>query len=378
MPLLTAVEQERLVRTSQVRMLNSQIARTFGCIRQTIIQHFRWVNQTGQTSHCPRSGRPRVMIFAEAWYLHILHLHNGFFAMTSAALTALSHYVIRNTVMRRHQTARIQVYWPFLGMDFTAQHCISHLCWVRRVRCWQRREWSWVIFTNENPFNLFQSDGRVRVHQQRGERLAAARVKESSSFGSSSIMVWGGICGDRKTELVFTCQRLRDQMYRYEVLQPVLVPFLQRQWQGLILQQENAKLHITRLTTDFLNRQNIQLLPWSSCSPDLSSIEHLWDHLGWQSQRHAHNLPKYHSWNGLCERSGSGSRMKSSNGWTFPWEGVSNANGSHTRSWDHLHGLHTWDCHRLYKRKILFYIYVPMDVNVNRKVPGWNKSLNQF
>ncbi|WAR24983.1 TC1A-like protein [Mya arenaria] len=35
-----------------------------------------------------------------------------------------------------------------------------------------------------------------------------------------------------------------------------------------------------RLTTDFMTRQIINVLPWPAFSPDLSPIEHLWDQLG--------------------------------------------------------------------------------------------------
>jgi len=44
--------------------------------------------------------------------------------------------------------------------------------------------------------------------------------------------------------------------------------------------QDNARPHTARHTQGFLRRNNVQLLPWPARSPDLSPIEHLWDHLG--------------------------------------------------------------------------------------------------
>ena len=56
--------------------------------------------------------------------------------------------------------------------------------------------------------------------------------------------------------------------------------FLNQQAQGVLFQQDNATPHKARITMDFLNVNNVPLLPWPARSPDLSPIEHVWDHLG--------------------------------------------------------------------------------------------------
>lgn len=48
---------------------------------------------------------------------------------------------------------------------------------------------------------------------------------------------------------------------------------------GRISQHDNAQPHTAKLTTTFLQKNNITILPWSSKSPDLSPNEHLWDEL---------------------------------------------------------------------------------------------------
>ena len=218
--------------------------------------------------------------------MRTLHLRNRFITMASTASTTLGRHISRNTVMRRLRTAGIRAYRPFLGMSLTAKHRINRLQWARRVRRWQRHDWSRVIFTDESRFTLFHADGRVRVYRRRGEREAAACLQQVVPFGGGDVMVWGGICGDQKTEVVVIRQTLTAQRYRDQVLHPVVIPFMQRQRQGLLLQQDNARPHNAGLTLDFLNRRNIQLLPWPSRSSDMSPIRHLWDHLGRQLRHH--------------------------------------------------------------------------------------------
>ena len=46
-----------------------------------------------------------------------------------------------------------------------------------------------------------------------------------------------------------------------------------------VFQHDNARPHITRLCTQYLQTNSIDVLDWP-LSPDLSPIEHLWDELG--------------------------------------------------------------------------------------------------
>ncbi|GFW20304.1 RNase H domain-containing protein [Trichonephila clavipes] len=51
------------------------------------------------------------------------------------------------------------------------------------------------------------------------------------------------------------------------------------QWlPGVIFQQDNARPHTARVSQDCL--RTVTTLPWPARSPDLSPIEHIWDHLG--------------------------------------------------------------------------------------------------
>ncbi|GFV97317.1 transposable element Tcb1 transposase [Trichonephila clavipes] len=89
------------------------------------------------------------------------------------------------------------------------------------------------------------------------------------------IMVWGGIGYHSRTPLVRIVGILNSQRYISEVLEPVVLPYLQ----GLataLLQQDNARPHVERIVQSFFVNHQIELLSWPARSPDLSPIENMW------------------------------------------------------------------------------------------------------
>ena len=104
-------------------------------------------------------------------------------------------------------------------------------------------------------------------------------------------MVWGGIMGRRKTNLIVVQSNLNAQGYINQILQPEAVPFLQRHGPA-ILMHDNTRPHVARICQQFLNRNNVNILPWPAVPPDMNPIEHIWDYLGRKVQARGivHNL----------------------------------------------------------------------------------------
>ncbi len=72
---------------------------------------------------------------------------------------------------------------------------------------------------------------------------------------------------------------LNAQIYRDEILRPIVVPIIHDH--HLMLQHDNALLHVARICTQFLEAENIPVLAWPAYSLDVSPIEHVWDALDW-------------------------------------------------------------------------------------------------
>ncbi|GFU26178.1 transposable element Tcb1 transposase [Trichonephila clavipes] len=100
-------------------------------------------------------------------------------------------------------------------------------------------EWNEVVFTDESCICLQHHDGQIRVWINRGERILNSCVMHHHTGPAPGIMVWGDIGYHSRTPLVHIAGTLNSQRYIYEVLEPVVPPYLQ----GLatyIFQQDNA------------------------------------------------------------------------------------------------------------------------------------------
>ncbi|GFV31398.1 transposable element Tcb1 transposase [Trichonephila clavipes] len=89
------------------------------------------------------------------------------------------------------------------------------------------------------------------------------------------IMVCAGIGYHSHTPLARIVGTLNNQRYISEVLEPVVLPYLQ----GLataIFQQDNARLLVELIVQRFFVNLQIELLPWPARSPDISPMENMW------------------------------------------------------------------------------------------------------
>ncbi|GFT11208.1 transposable element Tcb1 transposase [Trichonephila clavipes] len=114
-----------------------------------------------------------------------------------------------------------------------------------------------VVFTDESRICLQHYDGRIRVWRHRGERMLKSCIMHHYTGPSPSIMAWGDSRYHSRSPLVRIAGTLNSQRYISDVLEPVVLPYLQ----GLataIFQQDNARPHVVQRF--FVNHQ-IELLP---------------------------------------------------------------------------------------------------------------------
>ncbi|GFX10325.1 transposable element Tcb2 transposase [Trichonephila clavipes] len=129
--------------------------------------------------------------------------------------------IVPQTISRHLAEANLNSKRPFRALPLTPEHRQLRLQWCQARSMWNVTDWQNFVFSDESRFVLGTEDNRVRVWMLPG-------------------------------------------------------PFLYG-LPGAIFLQDNARPHTARVAQDFL--RHFQTLPWSARSPDLSSVEHVWDQL---------------------------------------------------------------------------------------------------
>ncbi|GFU39272.1 transposable element Tcb2 transposase [Trichonephila clavipes] len=99
----------------------------------------------------------------------------------------------------------------------------------------------------ESRFNPSSDDKRVRVWRPRGECLNPVFALQRHIAPTAGVMVWGAIAYNTRSSLVLIRGTIRAQRYVHGILQPHVLPLMQR-LPGAIFQQDNARLHKARVS----------------------------------------------------------------------------------------------------------------------------------
>ena len=86
---------------------------------------------------------------------------------------------------------------------------------------------------------------------------------QTTNMGFGQVIVWVGIIGDHKTELVRVDGRLTGERYARDILTPYVLPICSNG--NIILMHDKAPSHTAKTTNHFLEQ-------WPAFSPDMNPV----------------------------------------------------------------------------------------------------------
>lgn len=278
---LTEFERGRVVGLREGGFSFRDIAERLGRNVSTVHECWQQWSREGTASRRPGSGRPRGTTEREDRRVRRMAVANRT-ASAAEIRAAVGTTVTQRTVTNRLLQGQLRARRPVACIPLTPNHCRLRREWCQARAHW-RTEWRSVVFSDESRFCLGRSDSRVLVRRRPGERLLATCLRPRHTGPTPGVMVWGAISYDSRSTLVVIPRTLTANLYVSLVIQPVVLPFM-NSIQGGVFQQDNARPHTAVVTQHAL--QSVDMLPWPARSPDLSPIEHVWDIIGRQLQRH--------------------------------------------------------------------------------------------
>ena len=271
MAILSPEEKARAIGHLEAGAKGTDVAKMFGCSRRTIYNLKRNFIVRGTVRRKSGSGRPTSV--AQDIKNRIVAMHEAE-PFRTAVETSQELNVGRNVIRRILKSAGLKARSPAKKPKLTVKHRDDRRLWCTQHLRWTAQDWGSVLFSDESSFNVSHGDARSVVYRRTNQRYNQDMIVETTNKGYGNVMVWGGIIGDRKTQLVRVVGRLTADSYIRDILTDHVVPVCGNRLNEF--RQDNAPPHKAHVTRAFLENENVTTISWPAVSPDMNPIEHVW------------------------------------------------------------------------------------------------------
>ncbi|KFM77127.1 Transposable element Tcb1 transposase, partial [Stegodyphus mimosarum] len=229
-----------------------------------------------------RIRRPRVTTPNEDRYLAVTAKRNR--RSTASDLSrqlssATGTTISRQTAYRRLGQIGLYARRPVRCVPLTATHCRLRLAWSREHALWTPQQWACVMFSDESRSSLQSDSRRTFIWRTPGTRYHQENIIERHRYGGAEVRVWGGIILGSRTDLHIQIGTMTSQIYRDVILEQHVRLFRDAVGAQSVFMDDNACPHCANIVSECLQSKDITRMDCPAFSPDLNSVEHVWDML---------------------------------------------------------------------------------------------------
>ncbi|GBL56700.1 hypothetical protein AVEN_248439-1 [Araneus ventricosus] len=118
------------------------------------------------------------------------------------------------------------------------------------------------------------------IWREPGTRYRVPNIVERDHYRGGGLLVWAVIETNGRIDLyLFAGGSVTTVRYRYEILHPLVWPFVAVMGTDAIFMDDTAHPHTARLVRSYLVSEAIPQMAWLAISQDLNPLEHVWDML---------------------------------------------------------------------------------------------------
>ncbi len=269
-----AILRERAIVILTTRMSTRAVAHELNVHFSTISCLQRCFGEFGSTSNRPHNRRPHVTTPVQDLHIQHLHIQDRLRPATRTAAATIglhnqriSAQTVRNRLREAHKHAR----HPHRGLDLTAVRRRNRLEWTNAHIRWHLALWRGVLLMDESS-DVFTVQARWQTACM---ALFGWEVCWCQGCGwSGPWWRWGYGMGRR---MLWTTNTGAFYYWHFECTK---IPWRNSEAHccaihhdhHLMLQHDNARPHVARICTQFLEAENIPVLAWPAYLPDISPI----------------------------------------------------------------------------------------------------------